>query len=221
MATIVITGANRGIGLELAKQCQARGDQVIAAVREASDELSKAGVEIHERIDVTDEASVVGFAASLKGRDVDVLISNAGILLARESIEDLNWDGIREQFEVNTLGPMRISRALLPNMKSGGKIAIVSSRVGSIADNTSGGRYGYRISKCAVNMAGVCLAHDLKDRGIAVVLLHPGYVRTGLTNMNGNIEPDESARGLIARIDETTMERTGTFWHADGTELPW
>ena len=221
MATIVITGANRGIGLELAKQCQARGDQVIAAVREASDELSSAGVEIHDGIDVTDDASVDGFAASLKGRDVDVLISNAGILLARENIEDLNWDGIRQQFEVNTLGPMRISRALLPNMKDGGKIAIVSSRVGSIADNDSGGRYGYRISKCAVNMAGVCLAHDLRDRGITVVLLHPGYVRTGLTNMNGNIEPDESARGLIARIDETTMDHTGTFWHADGTELPW
>lgn len=221
MATIVITGANRGIGLELAKQCQARGDQVIAAVREASDELSKAGVEIHDGIDVTDDQSVDGFAASLKGRDVDVLISNAGILLARENIEDLNWDGIRQQFEVNTLGPMRISRALLPNMKDGGKIAIVSSRVGSIADNDSGGRYGYRISKCAVNMAGVCLAHDLRDRGITVVLLHPGYVRTGLTNMNGNIEPDESARGLIARIDETTMDHTGTFWHADGTELPW
>jgi NAD(P)-dependent dehydrogenase (short-subunit alcohol dehydrogenase family) len=221
MATIVITGANRGIGLELAKQCQARGDHVIAAVREASDELSSAGVEIHDGIDVTDDASVDGFAASLKGREIDVLISNAGILLARENIEDLNWDGIRQQFEVNTLGPMRISRALLPNMKDGGKIAIVSSRVGSIADNDSGGRYGYRISKCAVNMAGVCLAHDLRDRGIAVVLLHPGYVRTGLTDMNGNIEPDESARGLIALIDKTTLEHTGTFWHVDGTELPW
>jgi NAD(P)-dependent dehydrogenase (short-subunit alcohol dehydrogenase family) len=221
MATIVITGANRGIGLELARQCQARGDHVIAAVRTASDELSEAGIETIEGVDVTDDGSVTKFAAALKGRDIDVLINNAGILLARETIEDLDWDGMRLQFEVNTLGPMRVSRALLPNMKDGGKIAIVSSRVGSIADNTSGGRYGYRISKCAVNMAGVCLAHDLRDRGIAVVLLHPGYVRTGLTGMNGEIEPDEAARGLIARIDETTMARTGTFWHANGTELPW
>jgi len=221
MATIVITGANRGIGLELAKQYQARRDHVIAVVREASAELSGADIETIEGVDVTDDASVERLAAALEGRDIDVLINNAGILLARETIEDLNWDEIRQQFEVNTLGPMRVTRALLPCLKDGGKIAIVSSRVGSIADNTTGGRYGYRISKTAVNMAGVCLAHDLRDRGIAVVLLHPGYVRTGLTGMNGDIDADESARGLIARIDETNMERTGTFWHANGSELPW
>ncbi len=221
MATIVITGANRGIGLELAKQYQARRDHVIAVVREASAELSGADIETIEGVDVTDDASVERLAAALEGRDIDVLINNAGILLARETIEDLNWDEIRQQFEVNTLGPMRVTRALLPHLKDDGKIAIVSSRVGSIADNTSGGRYGYRISKTAVNMAGVCLAHDLRDRGIAVVLLHPGYVRTGLTGMNGDIDADESARGLIARIDETNMERTGTFWHANGSELPW
>jgi NAD(P)-dependent dehydrogenase (short-subunit alcohol dehydrogenase family) len=221
MATIVITGANRGIGLEMAKQCQARGDHVIASVRKASQDLSDAGIETIEGVEFTDDGSVTKFAAALEGRHIDILICNAGILLARENINDLNWDGMRQQFEVNTLGPMRISRALLPNMKDGGKIAILSSRVGSIADNSSGGRYGYRISKVAVNMAGVCMAHDLSDRGIAVVLLHPGYVRTGLTDMNGDIDPDEAARGLIARIDETTMERTGTFWHANGTELPW
>jgi NAD(P)-dependent dehydrogenase (short-subunit alcohol dehydrogenase family) len=221
MATIVITGANRGIGLELAKQYQSRGDHVIAAVREASAELSGTDIETIEGIDVTDDGSLARLAAALEGRDIDVLINNAGILLARETIEDLDWDGIRRQFEVNTLGPLRVTRALLPRLKDGGKIAIVSSRVGSIADNTSGGRYGYRISKTAVNMAGVCLAHDLRDRAIAVVLLHPGYVRTGLTGMNGDIDADESARGLIARIDETNMERTGTFWHANGSELPW
>ena len=221
MATIVITGANRGIGLALARQFQARGDHVIAAVRASSTKLSGSGIETIEGVEVTDDDSVTQLASALEGRDIDVLINNAGILLARESIEDLDWDGIRQQFEVNTLGPMRVSRALLPCMGNGAKIAIVSSRVGSIADNTSGGRYGYRISKTAVNMAGVCLAHDLRTRGIAVVLLHPGYVRTGLTGMNGDIDPDESARGLIARIDETTMERTGTFWHANGTELPW
>jgi NAD(P)-dependent dehydrogenase (short-subunit alcohol dehydrogenase family) len=221
MATIVITGANRGIGLELAKQYQSRGDHVIAAVREASAELSGSDIETIEGVDVTDDASIARLAAALEGRDIDLLINNAGILLARETIEDLDWDGIRRQFEVNALGPLRVTRALLPRLKDGGKIAIVSSRVGSIADNTSGGRYGYRISKTAVNMAGVCLAHDLRDRAIAVVLLHPGYVRTGLTGMNGDIDADESARGLIARIDETNMERTGTFWHANGTELPW
>ncbi len=221
MATIVITGANRGIGLELARQCQARGDCVIAAVRQTSRELSELDIETFEGVEVTGDEAVDRLAAALEGRDIDVLINNAGILLAREAIEGLNWESIRQQFEVNTLGPLRVIRALLPNMKKGAKIAIVSSRVGSIADNSSGGRYGYRLSKTAVNMAGVCLAHDLQPRGIAVVLLHPGYVRTGLTGMHGEIDPDEAARGLIARIDETNMERSGTFWHANGSKLPW
>lgn len=221
MASVVITGANRGIGLELARQCQARGDSVIAAVRRTSRELSELDIETFEGVEITSDDQVARLAAALEGRDIDVLINNAGILLARETIEDLNWESIRQQFEVNTLGPLRVIRALLPNMKKGAKIAIVSSRVGSIADNSSGGRYGYRLSKTAVNMAGVCLAHDLQARGIAVVLLHPGYVRTGLTGMNGEIDADEAARGLIARIDETNMERSGTFWHANGSKLPW
>ena len=138
MATIVITGANRGIGLEMARQCQARGDHVIAAVRKTSKELSGAGIETIEGVEIADEESVSKLAAALEDRNIDILINNAGILLARETLDDLNWDGIRKQFEVNTLGPMRVSRALLPCMSSGAKIAIVSSRVGSIADNTSG-----------------------------------------------------------------------------------
>jgi NAD(P)-dependent dehydrogenase (short-subunit alcohol dehydrogenase family) len=220
MGTVALTGANRGIGLELAKQLAARGDTVIAAVRSASDELASLDVEVHEGVDVADDKSVAQFASALSGRTLDILINNAGIL-TRETLDDLDWDRIRTQFEVNTLGPLRVTAALLPSLSEGSKVAIVSSRVGSLADNTSGNNYGYRMSKAAVNMVGVNLSHDLKEKGIAVVLLHPGYVRTGLTDMSGNIDPDEAARGLIERIDETTMERTGTFWHADGTELPW
>lgn len=220
MATIVLTGANRGIGLSMAQQLTARGDTVIAAVRTSSDELAATGAEVHENVDVADLASVEAFAKALSGRAVDVLINNAG-LLTREPLDDLDWDRIRTQFEVNTLGPLRVTKALLPNLKEGSKVAIVSSRVGSIADNSSGGNYGYRMSKTAVNMAGANLALDLKPKGIAVILLHPGYVRTGLTGMSGNIEPDESARGLIERIDAASLEASGSFWHADGTELPW
>lgn len=220
MGTVALTGANRGIGLELARQLAARGDTVIAAVRSASDELASLDVEVHEGVDVSDDKSVAQFASALSGRQLDILINNAGIL-TRENLDDLDWDRIRTQFEINTLGPLRVTAALLPCLSDGSKVAIVSSRVGSLADNSSGNNYGYRISKAAVNMVGVNLSHDLKDRGIAVVLLHPGYVRTGLTDMSGNVDPDEAARGLIERIDETTLEHTGTFWHADGTELPW
>ncbi len=220
MAVIVITGANRGIGLALAQQLSQRGDTVIAACRKTSRELGAAGAQAIEGVDVTSDDAVARLAETLEGREIDVLINNAGVL-TREELDDLDWDAMRRQFEVNTLGPLRVTKALLPNLKPGAKVAIISSRIGSIADNSSGGRYGYRISKTAVNMAGVCLAHDLRERGIAVVLLHPGYVRTKLTGMNGEIETEEAARGLIARIDETTLERTGTFWHANGAELPW
>jgi len=114
-----------------------------------------------------------------------------------------------------------VTKALLPRLSAGAKVAIVSSRVGSLADNESGGNYGYRISKTAVNMVGVNLAHDLKPLGIAVVLLHPGYVRTGMTGGSGHVDAAEAARGLIARIDASSLETTGTFWHAEGYELPW
>ena len=124
------------------------------------------------------------------------------------------------QFEVNTLGPLRVVHALLDHLKSGAKVAIVSSRVGSLADNSSGGMYGYRVSKTAVNMVGVNLAHDLRPREIALVLLHPGLVATEMTGGRG-IQADEAARGLIARVDELTLETSGSFWHAEGYPLPW
>lgn len=220
MARIVVTGANRGIGLELVRQLAARGDEVIAACRRASPELEALDVEVQDGIDVTDDAAVGRLADALAGRGVDVLINDAG-LLTRESLDDLDFDRIRAQFEVNTLGPLRVTAALLPNMSESAKVAIVTSRVGSIADNGSGGMYGYRISKAGVNMAGVSLARDIERRGIAVILLHPGYVRTGMTGNTGNIGPDEAASGLIARIDELTLENSGCFRHANGEALPW
>lgn len=220
MATIVVTGANRGIGLELARQLSERGDTVIAVVRKASDALSDLGVEIIDGVDVTDPASVARFADALTGRQIDILINNAGIL-SRQSLDTLDYDEMRRQFEVNALGVLRVTTAALPCLGSGSKVAIVSSRMGSMEDNTSGSHYGYRMSKAAVNMAGRSLAHDLKDQGITVVLLHPGYVATDMTDHKGDTSPDEAARGLIARIDEAGADRSGSFWHANGTELPW
>ena len=125
-----------------------------------------------------------------------------------------------EQFRVNTLGPLRITHALLDNLGKGSKVVIITSRMGSVADNTSGGYYGYRVSKAGVNMIGMSLRHDLEPRGIAVALLHPGMVATGMTGGQG-IDVQQSAAGLIQRIDELDMSNSGSFWHAEGYALPW
>jgi len=217
---ILITGANRGIGLELTRRMKARGDNVIAVCRTASGELDALGVRVETGIDVGDGASVAELAKRLHGVTLDVLINNAGILRS-ENLKDLDFAGIEEQFEVNALGPLRVTAALAPLMRTGGKVAIVTSRMGSIADNGSGGYYGYRMSKAAVNAAGVSLAHDLRGRGIAVVLLHPGMVATEMTGGHG-IAPEEAARGLLERIDALTLETSGRFVHAGtGEVLPW
>ena len=220
MARVVVTGANRGIGLALARALKARGDDVVAAVRTTSSALNGLGVEVHEGVEVTDDAAVQHFANRIGEKPVDVLINNAGAH-TRESINDLNWDRMRRLFEINTLGPIRVTAMLLPHMKAGSKVAIITSRSGSIGDNGSGDTYGYRMSKAAVNMAGVNLAIDLKPRGIAVAILHPGMVRTDMGGGSQAIEPSLSAERLIARIDELTLATTGKFLHAEGYELPW
>lgn len=220
MATVVITGANRGIGLELARQYSQRGDDVVAACRTSSDDLTKLGVQVAEDIDVADDGAVARLAESLEGRTIDVLVNSAGIL-SDESLDDLSFDRIRDQYEVNSIGPLRVTAALRGNLAEGSKVAIITSRMGSIEDNTSGGRYGYRMSKAAVNMAGRSLANDLKGAGVAVAILHPGFVRTDMTGHQGLVDPPESAAGLIARIDEVTVETTGTFWHMNGEVIPW
>jgi len=220
MSRAVVTGANRGIGLELTRQLAARGDTVAAACRATSAELDALGVDVFENVDVGDQQSVTDFARRLGDEPIDMLINNAGILTSEE-LDSLDWDRLRRQFEVNTLGPLRVISALIPCMAAAGKIGILTSRVGSMADNSSGGMYGYRISKAGANMVGVNLAHDLKPRGIAVFLLHPGYVKTGMTRGQGFTDPDEAARGLIERMDTLTLADTGTFWHANGESLPW
>jgi NAD(P)-dependent dehydrogenase (short-subunit alcohol dehydrogenase family) len=148
-----------------------------------------------------------------------VLVNNAGIL-ARDSLAELDFDGMRRQFEVNALAPLRVTHALLPNLGAGSKVVIITSRMGSIADNGSGGYYGYRMSKAAVNIAGVSLARDLRDRDIAVLLLHPGMVATEMTGHQG-VPAAEAARNLVARIETLGLEQSGSFHHANGEPLPW
>jgi len=219
MPTTLITGTNKGIGLQLCTQLAERGDDVIAICRSPSPELTKLGVRIIGDIDISNADSIDRLKSELAGQQLDVLINNAGILTG-DSFGSLDYDQMLEQYRVNTLGPLRVTEALVDNLKDGSKVAIVSSRVGSIEDNSSGGNYGYRASKTAVNQIGTNLKHELMPRGIAVALLHPGLVATEMTGGRG-ISPAESARGLIERIDALDIENSGGFWHAEGYSLPW
>jgi|SRR5699024_9455258 len=222
MKTAVITGANRGIGLELVRQLGKRSYRIIAVCRKASPELKALNVQVEEGVDVTDRASLENLADELRGRRIDLLVNNAGVLIPSDlaTIED-ELDDWRAQYEINSLAPLRVTNALRNHLINGGKVVIITSRVGSIGDNSSGGAYAYRMSKAAVNMAGMSLAHELKDRDIAVGLLHPGFVRTGMTGGKGEVSPEEAAAGLVERIDELSIETTGSFRHANGEELPW
>jgi len=221
MKTAVITGANRGIGLELARLLRA-SHQVHAVCRSSSPELEALGVEILEGIDVTCSDGIAVLAARLADKEIDLLVNNAG-LLRSSSLENIETelDDWRAQYEVNALAPLRVSAALDGRLVAGSKLVIITSRMGSMADNSSGGAYAYRMSKAAVNSAGVSLAHALRPRGITVALLHPGYVRTGMTGGNGHIDPDQAAARLLEQIEALEIEDSGCFRHANGEVLPW
>jgi NAD(P)-dependent dehydrogenase (short-subunit alcohol dehydrogenase family) len=226
MRTLLITGADRGIGEALCLEAASRGDRPIAACLSDSAMLRSQGIRVEPGVDVRSDESVRALAGRLSGIRIDVLLNVAGIHVPGD-FPEIDMDGVRQQLEVNTLGPLRVTQALLPCLGEGSKIGIVTSRVGSLGDNQSGGHIGYRISKAAGNMLGLCLALDLKARGIAVICLHPGTVRTEMTrHLRGAVvgtfvDPTDAARGLLARMDELTMETTGTFRHANGEALPW
>ncbi len=221
MATYLVTGANRGIGLEYCRQLRERGDNVIATCRSSTQELDGLGVRIEKGIDISSGESVVKLVNKLSGINIDVLIHNAGVL-EKNSLLELDPESIRRQFEVNALSPLCFTRAMLNNLSEGSKVVFMTSRMGSIEDNSSGGSYGYRMSKVALCMAGKSLAIDLKPNGISVALLHPGLVSTGMTAFTTQgITPSMSVQGLIRRIDSLDLENTGSFWHANGDMLPW
>lgn len=220
MQNVLVTGANRGIGLEICRQLKAQGAQVTAVCRSSSEALDALGVTVIEQTDVADQTSVNSLAQQLKGQYFDVIINNAGIL-AHNALGDIDYATVLQQYQVNAMAPLMVTEALLDNLKTGSKVAIITSRMGSMADNDSGGHYGYRMSKAAVNMAGTSLAVDLKPKGIAVGLLHPGYVQTEMTGHQGLVDTSHSATGLLARIEELNLENSGSFWHAEGDKLPW
>lgn len=217
---VVVTGANRGIGLELARHYAREGHQVVGVCRETSDELASVAEGVIEGVDVTSEAGIGKLRDGLAGKRISLLINNAG-LMQDEPLGSIDFDSIRKQMEINAYAPLRVAEALLPLMGQGSKIANITSRMGSIADNDSGGRYGYRASKAALNAFGKSLAVDLKPKGIAVAQLHPGFVKTRMVNFGGLITPEDAVRGLAERIDGLNLENTGSFWHSNGEELPW
>ncbi len=221
--TALVIGANRGIGLALVQRLSAQGRTVIAACRRSSPALdaeAASGVRVEAGVDVTSDDSVAALGRRLDGVAIDELVCNAGILRDGD-LDDFTFEDVREQLEVNALGPLRVVRALRGHLARGAKVALVTSRMGSIGDNGSGGSYGYRMSKAALNAAGVSLARDLAAAGVSVAILHPGYVRTEMTGGHGNVTPEIAAAQLIERIDALAPATSGTFWHANGQVLPW
>lgn len=224
MKTVVITGANRGIGFALCKTYLELGWQVFGVCRKASDELRTSGANVIAGIDVANPDAIARLTQQLRevlgDTGIDLLINNAGIL-RNESLGNLDTATITEQFLVNALAPIQVTKSLLDLLAPAAKIAFITSRMGSIADNSSGGYYGYRMSKAALNAGAMSLARDLKARGIAVAILHPGYVQTAMVNFGGDISAEVSAQRLSQRIAELTLETSGSFWHSNGEPLPW
>lgn len=217
---VLITGTTRGIGLALCRAYAARGDEVIATCRVASDALRALGVEVVAGVDVAAPDAGARLRQALGERPLDLLINNAGVF-GESTLGRIDFDDVARQWQVNAIAPLRVTEALLPSLAAGAKVAMITSRMGSMSDNSSGGYYAYRMSKAALNAAGVSLARDLKPRGIAVALLHPGFVQTQMVGFAGDISPQEAAQRLVARIDALTLDTSGSFWHSSGDSLPW
>ena len=221
MSTFLITGSNRGIGLELCKQILERGDEVIATCRKASIELKNLGLRIEENVDISSEKSISNLKQNLSGIKLDCLINNAGIY-EYNSLNYLDRESILRQFVINALSPLSVTQSLKDLLKKSSKVAFITSRMGSIEDNSSGSSYGYRMSKVALSMAAKSLSRDLLNDDIYVAILHPGLVSTRMTGFTkSGITTKESASGLLKRIDDLNRDNTGTFWHTNGEILPW
>jgi NAD(P)-dependent dehydrogenase (short-subunit alcohol dehydrogenase family) len=226
MANWLIIGADRGIGLAMCVQLSSRGDKVYAACFGEGAGTVREGVRVIPGVDVTSDSAVAGMVDTLVKDKVaiDAVVNVAGVL-GLDELGKIDFNDVRRQIEINTIGPLRAIQAVLPFLAPSAKIGIITSRVGSLADNSSGGMYAYRVSKCAANMVALNLHHDLSKRGIAVLALHPGMVATDLTKdypgTYAYIQPEEAAAGLISDMDNLTLQTSGRFQHSNGQYLPW
>jgi NAD(P)-dependent dehydrogenase (short-subunit alcohol dehydrogenase family) len=229
MASVLITGANRGIGLELARQYAADGWRVHACCRNpAGADALVAALKGHDALvhplDVTDAAAIAALRATLEHEPIDVLINNAGIIGGQhQALGDIDYDVWEQTIRTNVFAPYRVAEALVDLVAAGERriIANVSSLMGSIADNSSGGRYIYRSSKTALNMVVVNLAQDLAEQGITVLAFHPGWVKTDMGGPNATVTPHESAAGMRKVIAEAGLDQSGGFFNYDGRVLAW
>jgi len=224
MQTVIITGASRGIGFALTQYYVRRGDHVIALCRAPSVALQNSGADILADVDVSNPSCIERLPERLKpllrNNTIDILINNAGIMYD-DFMGELDHSLLLDQFRVNAVAPVLVSASLLSLMGRGSKIAMITSRMGSIADNSSGGFYGYRMSKAALNAASVSLAQDLAPQGIIVAILHPGFVQTDMVGGSGNLTAQQAAMALAQRIEEYSLGSSGLFRHSDGQLLPW
>lgn len=226
-SVVLITGASRGLGLEFVRQYAAEGCTVLAAVRDPERAAALGGLTGTIEtlpLDVADGASVAALAASLAGRPIDLLINNAGVYGPEaDRLGRFDYDAWARVLAINTLGPVRVLEALLPNLRAGRsrRVVSVTSQMGSIGDNSSGGAICYRSSKAALNAAMKTLALELRAEGFCVVVMHPGWVRTDMGGPNAPLEARNSIAGMRRVIDRLTAEDAGRFLNHDGRELPW
>ncbi len=222
--TVLITGANRGIGLEFASQYNDLGYDVIATARspERAKKLETLGVRI-EQLDVANPNSVADLAKKLEGAPIDILINNAGVLHGRgDKLEDVDFEEVERSFDINTIGPLRVTQALLPNLRKGKekKIINITSRLGSIQHN-SGGMYAYRASKAALNQLNKTLSHELGAEGFVCIVIHPGWVQTDMGGSQATYTTKRSVAGMIDVIKQSGRSSNGKFYDLHGNELPW
>jgi NAD(P)-dependent dehydrogenase (short-subunit alcohol dehydrogenase family) len=221
----IVTGANRGIGLELVRQLLALGHKVEATCRRPGDaqELHATGARVHA-VDVADGDSVAAFASSLDGTPIDLLINNAGVYGdARQRLQDFDFTAATRTFETNALGALRMSQAFLPHLRqgTGKKLAHISSTMGSIGATASPGDLAYRISKAALNMMSKSIAHELRDDHIISIVVHPGWVRTSMGGPSAPTLPSESARGILVQIFAASFSDSGEFFDFKGARCGW
>jgi len=220
MGKVVITGANKGIGLGLAREYVNRGHEVIATCRREAPELKSLDLEVYENLELSDMKCIDDFVNFMEDKGtIDILINNAALPHFYGKLE--SPDDILEHFKVNTIAPVYLTQRLFHHFEEGSKVIMISSRMGSIDDNESGGHYGFRGSKSALNSISVSMGLDYRKNGIIVGIIHPGFVKTDNTFHNGNLTPETAAKAIYKNVRKLRIQDTANFWHINGASIPW